>query len=148
MKVKKELNRITKKEVDNTVKALKESLKIDQTIETRARITGMVEGLEASLSRSKGEIVELIKELNEQHYVAGDSIKEIILLNKVVGLCASIYADCDQPSCISDTLWSKLKQEGDEMIANKKQLEEFKARMESPKTLRECLAERPEDLKD
>lgn len=148
MEIKRDPNKMTKKAIDPLVKSLKDSLKIDRSTEMRARVTGMIDGLEASISRSKEEIVELINEVNEKHYVAGDRIKEIILMNKVVGLCVSIYSDCDQPSCISDKLWEKLQQEGNEIKAYKKQLAEFKEKMKSPKTLRECLAERPEDLED
>ena len=143
-----QLTKMRNKEIRNYINSLKQSLKISYDDHHRAMITGMVKGFEECLTLSKNDIKNRINKLDCDFDVTLDVVQSIVIRNMVIAMCTVISTDCNQPNCIGDTIWSSLKNQSNEENDNQIRLEEFEQRKESPKNLREVLANKVDDLYD
>lgn len=143
-----QLTKMRNKEIRNYINSLKQSLKISYDDHHRAMITGMVKGFEECLTLSKSDIKNRINKLDCDFDVTLDVVQSIVIRNMVIAMCTVIYTDCNKPNCIGDKVWISLKNQSNEESDNKVKLEEFEQRKESPKNLREILANKVDDLYD
>lgn len=142
------LTKMSNDEIRTYINSLKQSLKISYDDYHRAMITGMVKGFEECLLLRHNQIKDKISKLDCDFDITLDQTQSIIIRNMVIAMCTVIYTNCNKPNCIGDKLWESLKSQSNEINKEKAKREEFEKRKESPKNLREILANKVDDLYD
>ena len=88
--------------------------------------------------KRSSEVKDLIKSLDDVYEIHPN---KAYIRGMIMGLATVIYAECDQPKCIPDPLWSRLLKASKEDYDFRKKKENITTRQTHPKSIRDVLGD-------